>query len=127
MPVIWIKESVVLALHEEHLTEHGGATGIRDPGLLESALFRPQNLALYEEPDIAALAAAYGFGIIRNHPFIDGNKRTGFTVTELFLAINGQELIADDPSCVLTTLKLAEGKLSEKAFADWIRSNTKPL
>jgi death-on-curing protein len=127
MPVVWIKESVVLALHEEHLAEHGGATGIRDCGLLESALFRPQNLALYEEPDIAALAAAYGFGIIRNHPFIDGNKRTGFTVTELFLAINGQELVADDPSCVLTTLKLAEGKLSEKAFADWIRSNTKPL
>ncbi|SJM92806.1 type II toxin-antitoxin system death-on-curing family toxin [Crenothrix polyspora] len=126
MPVIWIKESVVLALHEEHLAEHGGGTGIRDPGLLESALFRPQNLALYEEQDIAALAA-YGFGIIRNHPFIDGNKRTGFTVTELFLALNGQELIADDSSCVLTMLKLAEGKLSEKAFADWIRNNTRPL
>ncbi len=127
MPVVWIKESVVLALHEEHLAEHGGATGIRDRGLLESALFRPQNLALYEEPDIAALAAAYGFGIIRNHPFIDGNKRTGFTVTELFLAMNGQELIADDTSCVVTTLKLAEGSLSEKEFADWIRFSTKSI
>jgi death-on-curing protein len=126
MPVVWIKESVVLALHEEHLAEHGGAVGIRDRGLLESALFRPQNLAGYADPDLAALAAAYGFGLVRNHPFIDGNKRTAFTVTELFLALNGQELNADDPSCVMTMLKLAEGSLSEKKFADWIRANTKP-
>lgn len=127
MRVVWIEESVVLALHEEHLAEHGGAVGLRDRGLLESALFRPQNLAGYDAPDLAALAAAYGFGIARNHPFIDGNKRTAFTVTELFLALNGQELIADDPSCVVTMLKLAEGSLSEKEFADWIRSNTKPM
>ena len=126
MPVVWIEESVVLALHEEHLAEHGGAVGIRDRGLLESALFRPQNLASYDDPDLAALAAAYGFGLIRNHPFIDGNKRTAFTVTELFLALNGLELIADDPSCVVTMLRLAEGSLSEKEFADWIRANTKP-
>ncbi|MDD5037286.1 MAG: type II toxin-antitoxin system death-on-curing family toxin [Methylococcaceae bacterium] len=126
MPVIWIKESVVLALHEEHLAEHGGAVGIRDRGLLESALFRPQNLASDDDPDFAALAAAYGFGLVRNHPFIDGNKRTAFTVTELFLVLNGQELIADDPSCVVTLLRLAEGSLSEKEFAGWIRANTKP-
>ena len=112
MPVVWIEEPVVLALHEEHLAEHGGAVGIRDRGLLESALFRPQNLASYGNPDLAALAAAYGFGIVRNYPFVDGNKRTAFTATELFLALNGQELIADDPSCVVTMLRLAEGSLS---------------
>lgn len=125
MPVVWVEESVVLALHEEHLAEHGGAIGTRDRGLLESALFRPQNLTSYDDPDLAALAAAYGFGIVRNHPFIDGNKRTAFTVTELFLALNGQELIADDPSCVVTMLSLAEGRLPEKEFADWIRANIK--
>jgi len=124
MPIVWIDESVVFALHEEHLAEHGGAIGIRDRGLLESALHRPRNLALYEEVDLAALAAAYGFGIARNHPFMDGNKRTAFTVTELFLALNRQELIADDRSCVVIMLKLAEGSLSEKEFANWIRGNT---
>jgi death-on-curing protein len=89
-------------------------------------LFRPQNLIGYGDPDLAALAAAYGFGLARNHPFIDGNKRTAFTVMELFLALNGQELIADDPSCIVIILKLAEGGLSETEFADWIRSNTNP-
>jgi len=127
MPVVWVEESVVLALHEEHLAEHGGAVGIRDRGLLESALFRARNLASYDDPDLPALAAAYGFGLARNHPFIDGNKRTAFTVTELFLALNGQELVADDPSCVVTMLRLAEGSLSETEFADWIRANTKPM
>jgi death-on-curing protein len=90
-------------------------------------LFRPRNLVNYGDPDLAALAAAYGFGLARNHPFIDGNKRTAFMVTELFLALNGQELIADDPSCVITMLRLAEGSLSETEFADWIRANTKPM
>ncbi len=127
MPVVWVIESVVLALHEEHLAEHGGAVGVCDRGLLESALFRPRNLVNYGDPDLAALAAAYGFGLARNHPFIDGNKRTAFMVTELFLALNGQELIADDPSCLITMLRLAEGSLSETEFADWIRANTKPM
>lgn len=126
MPVVWIEESVVLALHEEHLAEHGGPVGIRDRGLLESALFRPQNLIGYGDPDLAALAAAYGFGLARNHPFIDGNKRTAFTVMELFLALNGQELIADDPSCIVTILKLAEGSLTEAELASWIRANINP-
>ncbi|MGZ5009314.1 MAG: type II toxin-antitoxin system death-on-curing family toxin [Methylobacter sp.] len=126
MSVVWIEESVVLALHEEHLAEHGGPVGIRDRGRLESALFRPQNLVEYSDPDLAALAAAYGFGLARNHPFIDGNKRTAFTVMELFLALNGQELIADDPSCIVTILKLAEGSLSETELADWIRANINP-
>ena len=114
MPVVWIDEAVVFALHEEHLAEHGGAIGIRDPGLLESALHRPRNLALYEGVDIPTLAAAYGFGIVRNHPFIDGNKRTAITVTELFLVLNNQGLIVDDQSCVVTILNLAESSLSEK-------------
>jgi death-on-curing protein len=127
MPVVWIEESVVLALHEEHLAEHGGPVGIRDRGLMESALFRPQNLIGYGDPDLAALAAAYGFDLARNHPFIDGNKRTAFTVMELFLALNGQELIADDLSCIVTILKLAEGSLTEAEFADWIRANTNPI
>lgn len=126
MPVVWIEESVVLALHEEHLAEHGGPVGIRDCGLLESALFRPRNLIGYGDPDLASLAAAYGFGLARNHPFIDGNKRTAFTVMELFLALNGQELIADDPSCIVTILKLADGSLTETELADWIRANANP-
>ena len=127
MPIVWVELSVVLALHEEHLDEHGGAVSIRDRGLLESALFRPHNLASYDDPDLSALAAAYGFGLVRNHPFIDGNKRTAFTVTELFLALNGLELVADDPSCVMTMLKLAEGGMFEAEFADWIRANTEPM
>lgn len=123
---VWIEEAVVLALHEEHLAEHGGAVGMRDGGLLQSALARPQHLAAYGKPDIAALAAAYGYGIVRNHPFIDGNKRTAFTVTELFLVLNGYELMADDPACVVTMLRLAEGSLSEAEFADWLRTNLTP-
>jgi death on curing protein len=119
--IIWIEQTVVPALHEKHRAEHGGPIGLRDPGLLESALFRPLQAANYGRPDLAALAASYGFGITRNHPFIDGNKRTAFTVTELFLALNGQELTADDPSCVTTIVELAAGDLSDEAFADWIR------
>jgi death on curing protein len=127
MQIVWVDEAVVLALHEGHLDEHGGAVGIRDRGLLESALFRPQNLADYGEPDMAALAAAYGFGLAKNHPFMDGNKRTAFTVTELFLALNGYELMAEDASCVVTMLKLAEGSLSEEKLADWIRAHIRPM
>ena len=123
MAIIWIEESVVLAVHEEQLAEHGGAVGIRDLGLLQSALARPQHLVAYGKPDVAALAAAYGYDIARNHPFMDGNKRTAFTVTELFLTLNGYELLANDPSCVVTVLRVAEGSLAEAEFADWIRAN----
>ena len=123
MAIIWIEEAVVLAVHEEQLAEHGGAVGIRDLGLLQSAWARPQHLVAYGKPDVAALAAAYGYGIARNHPFMDGNKRTAFTVTELFLTLNGYELLADDPSCVVTVLQVAEGSLAEAEFADWIRAN----
>ena len=123
---IWLDRRVMLAVHEEQLVEHGGASGIRDEGMFDSALNRPLNLAAYGEPDVAALAAAYGFGLARNHPFVDGNKRTAFVAVELFLCLNGQQLVADDASCVLTMLALAAGDLSEDAFADWLRTHTQP-
>jgi death on curing protein len=120
---VWIQTSVLYAVHGEQLAEHGGASGIRDESLFESALARPQNLAVYENPDIAALAASYGYGIARNHPFVDGNKRTGFVAVELFLNLNGFELNATDEACVLTMLDVAAGQITEDAFADWIRKN----
>jgi len=123
---IWLDRRVMLAVHEEQLAEHGGASGIRDEGMFDSALNRPLNLAAYGEPDVAALAAAYGFGLARNHPFVDGNKRTAFVAVELFLWLNRQQLVADDASCVLTTLALAAGDLSDDAFADWLRAHSQP-
>ena len=122
----WIEKAVVWAVHEAQLAEHGGSAGVRDAGLLASALARPLNLVAYGEPDAAALAAAYGFGIARNHPFIDGNKRTAFVCTELFLALNGASLSADDANCVATMLALAAGDLAEADFAAWLRSHTAP-
>lgn len=119
----WILESVVHAIHDEQIAEHGGLQGTRDLKLLQSALARPQNLFNYNEPDIAKLAASYGYGISRNHPFNDGNKRTAFVVVELFLMLNGYELMADDGACVLKMLEVASGEIAEEAFADWIRDN----
>lgn len=118
---IWIDPTVVLAIHEEQLAEHGGSPGVRDVGLLESALARPMNLAAYGEPDVAELAASYGFGIARNHPFVDGNKRTAFVSVELFLRLNGYRLSADDSACVLTMLAVAAGEMGGASFADWLR------
>ncbi len=123
---VWVDPKVLLAVHEEQLAEHGGASGTRDMGLFESALARPQNQALYGNPDLADLAAAYGYGIARNHPFVDGNKRTAFVATELFAVLNGQELVADDEACVLTMLAVAAGTLDEAGFAQWLRSHLKP-
>jgi len=124
MEWIWIVDSVVLAIHEAQLAEHGGMVGIRDEGLLASALARPRNVQAYgEDPDAAALAAAYGFDLSRNHPFLDGNKRTAFVVMELFLNLNGWSLNADDADCISTIEALAAGKLSEKAFAKWVRGH----
>lgn len=120
----WIEESVVWAVHEAQLAEHGGSAGVRDPGLLASALARPLNQVAYGEPDAATLAAAYAFGIARNHPFIDGNKRTAFVCAELFLALNGYQLQAEDANCVSTMLALAAGDLPEAEFADWLRTNS---
>jgi len=121
----WILESIVHAVHDEQLAEHGGLQGTRDLTLLQSALARPQNLASYGEPDIAELAASYGYGISRNHPFNDDNKRTAFVAVELFLMLNGYELVADDGACVLTMLDVASGNITEEAFASWIRDNIK--
>ena len=121
---VWIERAIVFAIHNEQLAEHGGLTGIRDEGLLESALARPLNLAAYHTPDCADLAAAYGFGIARNHPFMDGNKRTAFVAIELFLAMNGYELVAEDADCVLTMFALAAGELDEPALAAWVRDRS---
>jgi death-on-curing protein len=123
---VWLDPAVIDAIHSEQLTEHGGAPGIRDRGLLESALARAQHLAAYAAPDAAARAAAYGFGLARNHPFVDGNKRTALVAVELFLELNGLTLEADDAACVLTMLQLAAGALDEDAFAAWIRSHLQP-
>lgn len=121
MPWIWVAREVALAIHDEQLAEHGGAMGVRDLGLLESALARPQNLAAYD-PDAAALAAAYATGIARNHPFTDGNKRTAFVAMELFLELNGHRLTADDAECVRMMLGVAEGNVDDAALAAWLRS-----
>jgi death on curing protein len=120
---VWLQKAVVLAIHEDQLTEHGGGVGVRDAGLLESALARPENLAAYGKPDVADLAAAYGYGISRNDAFIDGNKRTGFVAVELFLELNGHELAASDADCVMTMLAVASGDITETKFAAWLREH----
>ena len=122
----WIDATVIETIHDAQLAEHGGLLGVRDTGLLASALARPQNLALYGTPDIAELAAAYGYGISRNHAFIDGNKRTGFVAAELFCALNGFELVANDGDCVLTMLAVASGDITEEAFGNWLRAHIQP-
>ena len=121
---VWLDPSVIHAVHDEQLGEHGGAAGLRDVGLLESALARPMQLAAYGEPDVAALAAAYGFGLARNHPFVDGNKRTAFVAVELFLTLNGWALAASDADCVIAMLHLAAGDWSESQFAAWVRAHS---
>ena len=112
-----------MAAHAEQLAEHGGGAGVRDAGMLESAMARPQNLAVYGEPDAAALAGAYAFGIARNHPFVDGNKRTAAVVSETFLVLNGYALTATDAELVVAFLALAAGELSEEEMADWFRGH----
>jgi death-on-curing protein len=117
----WIAAEVALAAHNEQLAEHGGGEGVRDLGLFESAMARPQNLAAYGEPDAAALAASYAFGLARNHPFVDGNTRTAAVVMETFLNANGFELQANDAEIVVVILALAPGELSEDELALWLR------
>ena len=119
---VWVKERVALAVHDRQLAEHGGATGVRDPGGLDSALARPRNRWEYGEDDLAALAAAYAFGIVRNHPFVDGNKRSGWVVSGLFLDLNGFELAYDERDAIGTFERLAAGELSEGELADWFRT-----
>jgi death-on-curing protein len=120
----WVDKPALLLLHAESLAEHGGATGLRDAGLLESALARAQNLAAYSKPDFATLAAAYGFGLAKNHAFVDGNKRAAFLATGLFLALNGYRLTATQADATLTVIALAAGEINEADFANWIRLHT---
>jgi len=120
---VWIDADILLTAHDEQLAEHGGASGIRDKGLFESALARPQNLAAYGEPDAAALAASYAYGLAENHAFVDGNKRTALVALEYFLVINGFELTADDGQCVFVMLSVASGAFSEEELAGWIRKH----
>ena len=118
----WIDRRALELLHDESIAEHGGASGLRDEGLFESALARPQNLAAYGTPDIADLAAAYGAGLAQNHPFVDGNKRAAFLAVGLFLALNSQRLVATQADATMVMLGLAAGELNEQALAAWIRA-----
>lgn len=122
----FIDRRALLLLHDESLAEHGGAAGLRDEGLLDSALARPLNLVAYGEPDVAALAAAYGVGLAKNHLFVDGNKRAAFLAVGLFLALNGYRLVATQADATLTMLAVAAGHLSEDDFAAWIRAHATP-
>ena len=115
----------MLRAHDEALAAHGGAAGVRDMGLLESALARPQNLFAYGVGDAAALAAAYAFGIVRNHPFVDGNKRTAFMTAVFFLELNGYRFIASEVDATLSTLALAANEIGEAEFAAWLRDNVR--
>ena len=123
----WLTRQAIEIIHDEQLVEHGGAGGIRDAGLLESALARPRNLFAYGEADICALAAAYAAGIVRNHPFVDGNKRTGFLAAYSFLAVNGLELDAPEAEAVVMTLGLASGEMPEQGYAAWLRDHAAPV
>ncbi len=118
----WVAPEVVYAIHDRQLSDHGGLDGVRDYGALESALARPQNLAAYGDPDAAALAAAYAFGLAQNHGFADGNKRAAWVVARVFLADNGHQLRFDKIDAVRTVEALAAGKLGESELADWFRA-----
>ncbi|WP_049621505.1 type II toxin-antitoxin system death-on-curing family toxin [Frateuria defendens] len=125
MPLIWIDHALVLAIHDRQLAEHGGAGGVRDEGLLESALARPQQMDAYAdpEPDLADLAAALAHGLVRNHPFIDGNKRTAAVACEAFIELNGGRLDAEDEALFPQFLALADGRLPAPDFAAWLRAH----
>jgi death on curing protein len=120
----WLTRADVLAIHDEQIAEHGGAEGVRDFAALESALARPQNLMAYgEEPDLAALAAQYAFGVVKNHAFVDGNKRTSAVAVETFLGLNGAILTATDAEIVQTWVQLGAGTLSEETLINWLRAH----
>lgn len=121
----WLSKDLMLAIHDEQLAEHGGGVGVRDAGLLGSALTRPQNRFAYDpSSDLSSLAAAYAFGLARNHPFVDGNKRTAFVAAEVFLDLNGMTVTASDEDCVLTMIRLAAGEMDEAEYAAWLRANS---
>ena len=122
----WLTHRIATSIHLKQIQRHGGGHGTRDEGLLESALARPQNLAAYGEPTVFELAASYAFGIARNHPFIDGNKRTAFVAADLFLRMNGQQLHAEQAEAAVVFLRLAAGEFSEAELAEWFRRNCDP-
>ena len=122
----WVSAATAEALHDEQIAEHGGGEGLRDPGLLESAMARPRNLVAYGNPDLALLAASYAFGVARNHPFIDGNKRTALLVCLLFIEKNGGRIDAMDAELLAIFLDLAAGELGEEELADWLRERVSP-
>jgi len=120
----WLLDEVVIAIHDEQIAVHGGSLGIRDSGLLSSALARPKHKANYGDPSVFDLAAAYAYGIIRNHPFVDGNKRTGFLVAYVFLHINGWELRSREVEAVNAVLDLAAGEMDEPFFSEWLKNKS---
>jgi death on curing protein len=121
---IWITSTIAQFIHDDQIASHGGAYGLLNAGMLESALSRPQNLYAYEQPDIFTLAAAYGYGIAKNHAFIDGNKRTAFMVMFAFLLANGWRLVVPEPEVVVTMQRVAAGEISETLLTDWLRENS---
>ena len=120
----WLARVALELLHDESLAEHGGLPGLRDEGLLESVLARPQHLAHYEEPDLFALAAAYGIGLAKNHPFVDGDKRVAFLAVGLFLALNGRRLMASQVDATVTMLAVAASEMNEASLAAWLRRHS---
>ena len=120
---VWLSRQIVVAIHDEQLAEHGGAVGVRDEGLLDSALARPLNRAGYANPD-GELAALYALGIARNHPFVDGNKRTAFAAMVLFLSLNGMPLVADEADAAITMLQMAAHDVSDEEFIGWVRAHS---
>ena len=121
---VWVLPETVIALHEQLLSTFGGASGVRDAGLLASALARPENLLAYGTPTAFDLAASYAFGLVKNHPFVDGNKRSGFAVAVLFLELNGYRFVATEADATVQTLALAAGEIKERAFAAWLETNS---
>jgi death-on-curing protein len=119
----WLTAAMIIAIHDEQLAIHGGSAGLRDQGLLESALDRPRNKWAYEQAELPELAAAYGYGLARNHPFVDGNKRTGFVVGILFLELNGYRFAASEEDAAQAVLKLAAGALDEAGYSGFLRGN----
>jgi death on curing protein len=122
----WISKEIILAVHNELLARFGGLSGVRDEGLMESALHKPEHLFYYENRPLPELAAAYAAGIVRNHPFLDGNKRTGFMAAYIFLGINGMDLVAPEEEAVLQTLALAAGEIGSPEYATWLKKSCIP-
>lgn len=126
-PYIWVPARAVLAMHDQQIAEHGGLSGVRDLTIIQSALARPQNLLAYGSPDAADLAAAYAYGLARNHGFIDGNKRIGFLVAVTFLDVNGYEFVGPEEEVIRTMLAVASGEMTEVSLAEWFRRATTKL